>query len=157
VPTSYTYEPYGRTTVSGTSSASFLGFTGRENDSTGTLSLYNHRFRHLSPVIARLVSEGLLRFPVRRDANLYSYVGNAPSNYADPLGLEPTSGFSFGTFTVSGCVIVCVGIGLSSAGIDFYGGFFGARGIGVTWSPGQPSENVYTSAGGCYVSTTAEN
>jgi hypothetical protein len=29
VPTSYTYEPYGKTTVSGTASASFLGFTGR--------------------------------------------------------------------------------------------------------------------------------
>ena len=56
VPTSYTYEPYGKTTVSGTSSASFLGFTGRENDSTGTLSLYNYRFRYYSPVFSRFMA-----------------------------------------------------------------------------------------------------
>lgn len=58
-------------------------------------------------------------------------------------------GFSFGTFTLSVCLIVCGGIGISSAGIDFFGGFFGLRGIALTWSPGIPSTNVYTSFGGC--------
>jgi RHS repeat-associated protein len=150
VPTSYTYEPYGKTTVSGTSSASFFGFTGRENDSTGTLSLYNYRFRPYSPGLGRFISEDPLRLPVRPDSNPYVYVGNSPVAFVDPIGLDRSGGFSFGTFTLSYCIIVCVGIGVSSAGIDFFGGFFGLRGVALTWSPGTPSTNVYTSFGACY-------
>jgi hypothetical protein len=55
VGTSYTYEPYGNTTVSGASSTNPFGFTGRENDSTGNLALYNYRARR-GPT--RLLSSG---------------------------------------------------------------------------------------------------
>jgi len=86
VPTTYTYEPYGKTTVSGTNSASFLGFTGRENDSTGTLSLYNYRARGYSPVLHRFLTEdpiGLIG-----GVNLYGYVEGGPTYLIDPLGLD---------------------------------------------------------------------
>jgi RHS repeat-associated protein len=91
VPTSYTYEPYGKTTVSGTASANFFGFTGRENDSTGTLSLYNYRIRSYSPALQRFLTEDPIGF-AGGDVNLYAYVGNSPTNFTDPLGLEREGG-----------------------------------------------------------------
>jgi RHS repeat-associated protein len=84
VPTSYTYEPYGKTTVSGTANSSFLGFTGRENDSTGTLSLYNFRARAYSPTLHRFLGEDPIGFPAVPDANLYAYVSNNPVGLTDP-------------------------------------------------------------------------
>jgi RHS repeat-associated protein len=86
VPTSYTYEPYGKTTVSGTSSASFFGFTGRENDSTGTLSLYNYRARAYSPTLQRFLTEDPLGL-AGGDVNLYSYIANGPTYGTDPSGM----------------------------------------------------------------------
>jgi RHS repeat-associated protein len=95
VPTTYTYEPYGKAAGSGTSSASFLGFTGRENDSTGTLSLYNYRARYYSPSFGRFISEDPLAFPGGPDPDLYSYVGNDPVSLRDPFGLDPGNGCGF--------------------------------------------------------------
>ena len=46
VQTSYSYEPYGKTTVSGTASSNSFEYTGRENDSTG---LYFYRARYYNP------------------------------------------------------------------------------------------------------------
>ena len=91
VPTSYTYEPHGKTTVSGTASANFFGFTGRENDSTGTLSLYNYRIRSYSPALQRFLTEDPIGL-AGGDVNLYAYVGNSPKNFIDPLGLEREGG-----------------------------------------------------------------
>ena len=91
VPTSYTYEPHGKTTVSGTASANFFGFTGRENDSTGTLSLYNYRIRSYSPALQRFLTEDPIGL-AGGDVNLYAYVGNSPTNFIDPLGLEREGG-----------------------------------------------------------------
>ena len=47
VQTSYSYEPYGKTTVSGTASSNSFEYTGRENDNTG---LYFYRARYYNPV-----------------------------------------------------------------------------------------------------------
>jgi RHS repeat-associated protein len=131
VPTSYAYDPYGKTTVSGTASASFLGFTGRENDSTGTLSLYNYRARYYSPSFGRFISEDPLAFPGGPDPDLYSYVGNDPVSLRDPFGLDPGNGCGFHGF---GCLAGLFASFFSSAngldilrvGGDFaYGFFFG--------------------------------
>jgi RHS repeat-associated protein len=86
VPTSYTYEPYGKTTVSGTASASFLGFTGRENDSTGTLTIYNVRSRSYSPALGRFVTEDPMGLGGGQ-TNLYEYAMDDPINSKDPTGL----------------------------------------------------------------------
>jgi RHS repeat-associated protein len=97
VPTSYTYEPYGKTTVAGTASPSFLGFTGRENDSTGTLSLYNYRARAYSPTLQRFLTGD----PIA--PNEYSYTGNCPVAFSDPLGLERRGGQFLASFGLPSC------------------------------------------------------
>gem|GEM_PF-6187120 len=82
--TAYTYEPFGKTTVTGTSANSFQ-YTGRENDGTG---LYYYRTRYFSAKLDRFVGEDPLR-PDSEMGNLYAYVLNDPVNLTDPLGLKP--------------------------------------------------------------------
>ena len=55
---SYSYEPFGKTTVTGTSSNPFQ-FTGRENDSTG---LYYYRARYYSNTSMRFINEDPINF-----------------------------------------------------------------------------------------------
>jgi RHS repeat-associated protein len=91
VATSYTYEPFGRTTVSGTSSTNPFAFTGREEDSIGALSLYHYRARYYSPSLQRFLTEDPIGF-YAGDPSLYSYSRNDPMNVLDPLGLKGGSG-----------------------------------------------------------------
>jgi len=59
-------------------------FTGREFDAeTG---LYYYRARYYDPATGRFVSQDPIGFDAG-DANLYRYVGNAPTNATDPFGL----------------------------------------------------------------------
>lgn len=80
--TSYTYEPYGRTTVEGTA-VNPHQYTGRENDWTG---LYYYRARYYQAALGRFVSEDPLGLAAG-DANLYAYVRNQPATLTDPFGL----------------------------------------------------------------------
>ncbi len=95
VATSYTYEPFGRASAAGTTSANTFQFTGREDDGTG---LYYFRARYYRPDLGRFLQED----PVRSadiDANFYSYAENNPANLVDPLGLismVPRHGASLG-------------------------------------------------------------
>ena len=93
----YTYDVYGTpriTDAAGTVlTQSAVGnralFTGREYDQeTG---LYSYRARYYDSRIGRF----LQRDPVGYSAglNLYSYVGNNPLTFVDPLGLEKTQRF----------------------------------------------------------------
>lgn len=84
VQTTYSYSPFGETTVMGTGSANPFQLTGRENDNTG---LYYHRLRYYSPEMHRFIQEDPIQFE-GGDVNLYAYVGNNPIRYADPFGLE---------------------------------------------------------------------
>jgi RHS repeat-associated protein len=88
VQTSYTYDPFGTTSTSGSTSANAGQFTGRENDGTG---LYYYRARFYSPQIQRFVSEDPSGFA--GGLNLFVYANNAPTVFADPLGLKPSPGF----------------------------------------------------------------
>jgi len=86
--TSYSYEPYGNTTATGTTSTNALQYTGRENDGTG---LYYYRARYYSPAYGRFISAdpiGLLG-----GINEYAYADGNPVNLSDPLGLYPTMQF----------------------------------------------------------------
>ena len=88
VQTSYTFEPFGATTVSGAGSANAVQFTGRENDGTG---LYYYRARYYQPQLNRFVSEdplGLAAGP-----NVFAYVDNHPTGFVDPYGLKPSLAF----------------------------------------------------------------
>jgi RHS repeat-associated protein len=82
ITTSYTYEPYGKTTVTGTASTNSQQFTGRETDATG---LYYFRARHYHPTFGRFISEDPAGFAAG-DPNLYRYVAASPTNATDPDG-----------------------------------------------------------------------
>jgi len=81
--TSYTYEPFGTTTSSGTASTNALQYTGRENDGT---NLYYYRARYYNPHLQRFISEDPIGF-LGGDLNLYAYVSNRPLHYTDATGL----------------------------------------------------------------------
>jgi len=84
VVTAYSYEPFGQSEVAGPTSSNPFQYTGRENDGTG---LYYYRARYYSPRLSRFLSEDPMgRQSVR--TNAYTYVGNSPLSFIDPLGLE---------------------------------------------------------------------
>jgi RHS repeat-associated protein len=82
--TSYTYDPYGGTSVTGTANGNEFQYTGRENEGTG---LYFYRARYYSSLLGRFISEDPLGF-AGSGANLYAYVFNSPTNLVDPFGLQ---------------------------------------------------------------------
>ncbi|CUS38000.1 hypothetical protein COMA1_40361 [Candidatus Nitrospira nitrosa] len=89
--TTYTYEPFGKTTVTGTS-ANTLQYTGRENDGTG---FYYYRTRYYYPHMHRFTREDPIGFYA--GPNFYTYVSNRVTHFNDPWGLDPSqrSRFSF--------------------------------------------------------------
>jgi RHS repeat-associated protein len=84
----YAYEPFGDTTVTGSSSSTYQ-YTGRESDGTG---LYFYRARYYSPQFGRFVSEDPIGFG--DGPNVYSYVRSSPLNLRDPFGLSASSAAS---------------------------------------------------------------
>jgi RHS repeat-associated protein len=78
--TTYTYEPFGKTTVSGTSTNSFK-YTGRENDTDG---LYYYRARYYGSGGGRFLQEDPIG--ISGGLNLYNYVNSNPVNAIDPTG-----------------------------------------------------------------------
>jgi RHS repeat-associated protein len=83
IVTSYTYEPYGATTQTGTASSNPHQYTGRENDGTG---LYFYRARYYDPQLMRFISEDPIG--LAGGVNSYAYVDGAPMSYSDPDGLR---------------------------------------------------------------------
>lgn len=82
VQTTYGYDAYGATQVTGAASNNPFQFTGRENDNTG---LYQYRNRYYHPGWGRFISEDPIGLD-GGDVNLYRYVGNRPVQYRDPTG-----------------------------------------------------------------------
>lgn len=82
VQTEYTYDPFGNTSSTGSTSSNPSQYTGRENDGTG---LYYYRARYYSPALQRFISEDPIGFE-GGDINLYSYVWNNPLSFTDPTG-----------------------------------------------------------------------
>jgi RHS repeat-associated protein len=82
IKTTYGYEPYGETTVSGEATSNPFQYTGRENDGTG---LYYYRARYYSPKAKRFIAED----PIGQAGgiNTYMYVEGDPISATDPLGL----------------------------------------------------------------------
>ena len=106
IQTQYTYEPFGGTTPSGTTSANWYQFTGRVNDGTG---LYYYRARYYSPRYQRFISVDPVG--LAGGINPYSYALDSPTIYVDPLGLA--------TVSVTGSINVQFG----SFGFEYNGGF----------------------------------
>jgi RHS repeat-associated protein len=80
--TSYTFEPFGNTTTTGSSTTNSFAFTGRELDPTG---LYFYRARYYSPQLQRFISEDLIGYQ-GNTVNLYEYAYDNPTNLIDPFG-----------------------------------------------------------------------
>jgi len=96
--TTYGYEPFGKTTVTGSSSNAFQ-FTGREQDGTG---LYYYRARYYYPgkhrffgEDPRFIDEDPLGFVDQSQINLYVYANQNPVSLVDPLGLWSVSVSAF--------------------------------------------------------------
>jgi RHS repeat-associated protein len=81
VRSQFTYDPFGNTTGTGSSTSTAFQYTGRERD---TSSLYFYRARFYSPTDGRFLSEDPIEF--RGGPNLYAYVGDSPVNLIDPSG-----------------------------------------------------------------------
>jgi RHS repeat-associated protein len=82
IQTTYTYDPFGNTSVSGQASSNPSQFTGRENDGNG---LYYYRARYYNSIEGRFISED----PARIGGNFYAYAADSPTNLVDPSGLGP--------------------------------------------------------------------
>jgi RHS repeat-associated protein len=82
VQTDYTYESFGKSTVTGVSTSNSYQYTGRENDGTG---LYYYRARYYHPELQRFITEDPLGLD-GKDVNIYAYVSNNPVRWFDPTG-----------------------------------------------------------------------
>ena len=79
----YDYDAWGNLTTTLPSIANPFTYTGREWDKeTG---LYYYRARYYDPKVGRFISKDPIG--LAGGINLYSYVGNNPVNWIDPLGL----------------------------------------------------------------------
>jgi RHS repeat-associated protein len=148
--TQYSYDPFGGTSSSGTSSVNPSQYTGRENDGDG---LYYYRARYYSPALHRFLTEDPTGFPAGMD--LYSYVHNSPLNLIDPLGLVDR-GWGFG---VVGGGDVIAGNGTASGdaatgslGIGYFncgncGRPFGNESLGVFAAGGIANNSMFRSSG----------
>jgi RHS repeat-associated protein len=91
--TTYSFDAFGNTSLTGYSTTNSFAYTGRELDATG---LYYYRARYYFPIIQRFLSEDPVRF--ESGINFYRYVGNSPVNSVDPsgeiIGVSPGSGDS---------------------------------------------------------------
>jgi RHS repeat-associated protein len=114
IQTSYTYEPFGNTTISGASSTNPYQFTGREDDGTGS---YFYRARYYSPMWARFISQDPIGF-AGKSPNLYSYVADSPTNLVDPSG-NAWQCWVICHAATAGC-LACIKSPYLCAGVDFW-------------------------------------
>ncbi|TNY26229.1 hypothetical protein BV497_09855 [Fulvimonas soli] len=125
----YSYDPYGVTTAT-TATSNPYQYTGRENDGNG---LYYYRSRYYSPAMGRFLSEDPIG--LAGGLNGYAYVGDQPTDLADPSGNCPWcigavigGGFDLVTqLAANGGNLHCVNwweVG-ASAGLGALGGGFG--------------------------------
>jgi RHS repeat-associated protein len=168
VQTSYTYEPFGGTTQTGTASSNSFKFTGREDDGTG---LMYYRARYYSPRLQRFISEDPIGF-LGGDSNLYVYVWDQPTSFRDPLGWWGVGGVlggsaSYGLGAAGGAINSSSGYGifgdglsgLNAGGFESTGAFLGGPGYG----PSYPRDNslnttlgAFAGVGGGFFATNAK-
>jgi len=122
--TSYTFDPFGNTSINGSATSNSFAFTGRELDA-GNLGLYFYRARYYNSQLQRFISEDPAGL-VGGDVNLYAYAFGSPTNFFDPRGLDGSVRFWGGARAVGGVFEAAAGVGLGFAtswtGIGAIGG-----------------------------------
>src|SRR6266567_6422223 len=93
--TQYTFEPFGNTTQSGSSTTNSFAYTGRELDAG---NLYFYRARYFNPSLQRFISEDPLG--QQGGINVYAYAFNDPVDLTDPTGLDYNVNFDPNTNTL---------------------------------------------------------
>jgi RHS repeat-associated protein len=91
IVTQYTYEPFGRTEVTGAATANRFAYTGRETEQDTGPGLYYYRARYYDANVSRFISQDPLG--ISAGINGYQYVGSNPINSTDPTGLYSLKGF----------------------------------------------------------------
>jgi RHS repeat-associated protein len=85
LPSTYTYDSYGKVTASTGTITNPFRYAGREFDQeTGA---YYYRARYYDQAAGRFLSEDRVAFSA--GVNFYAYVGNSPLGLTDPTGLAP--------------------------------------------------------------------
>jgi RHS repeat-associated protein len=92
--TQYTYDPFGSTTQSGTTTTSSYAYAGRELDVAG---LYFNRTRYYSPAVGRFLSEDPAGF-AGSGPNFYAYADDDPTDFNDPFGMDSTGSAALDNF-----------------------------------------------------------
>jgi RHS repeat-associated protein len=80
----YTYDSFGKLTISTGSIANRFRYTAREFDSE--TNLYGYRARYYDPAVGRFLSEDPRYFD--SDIDFYTYVYNRPLDFTDPSGMR---------------------------------------------------------------------
>ena len=136
IQSQFTYDPFGASRISGTSTANLFTYTGREDDRTG---LYFYRARYYDAGVERFISEDPIQF-ASHSVNFYQYSGGNPISYRDPLGLVAWNcdyaigGLSDGVgggYFLAKCVSECVDGHRVSASLAS-GLLMGSAGIPIT-------------------------
>ena len=83
----YTYDSFGNIVEQTGSLINPYAYTSREYDAES--GLYFYRARYYDATIGRFITADPIGF--RSGVNFYSYVGNNPVNWVDPMGLDYTS------------------------------------------------------------------
>jgi RHS repeat-associated protein len=150
VQTSYSFEPFGNTIVTGPPTTNTFGFTGRELDSTG---LYFYRARYYSPNLQRFVSEDPIGFA--GGSNEYQYAGDNPISFVDAFGLDknipnscvpplPPSSWWPRTLGISAGVTAAAPLQPTSSSPDIG---VPSAGVTVAWAPGTTDVGVLSNVG----------
>jgi RHS repeat-associated protein len=82
VPTTYSYQPFGAATASGTASTNPYQYAGQANDGTG---LNYDRARYYNSATGAFASQDPAGY-AGSGVNLYQYANNTPTNLTDPTG-----------------------------------------------------------------------
>lgn len=84
IASTYTYEPFGKTTAIGTATSNSQRYTGREQD---TADLYYLRSRYYSTSLGRFIAEDPVE--LKGGSNFYAYAYGDPIDFNDPTGRCP--------------------------------------------------------------------
>jgi RHS repeat-associated protein len=134
VANSYAYEPFGKTTSSTESVPNVFEFVGATGVLAEPYGLSYMRARYYDPQMGRFLSEDPIG--ISNDTNLYRYVRNNPTRFADPSGLTYIEPGDRGPFPGGGCTSQSQCDFECKFGLSVAGGLIGIAGVAAGGSAG---------------------